>query len=269
MASERSSAAETWRVPALVEYPKVRDITLGILEECGIIAPPVDLGRVVAHFGARVEESDNIAESAVLRMKHGWTIRVNGSLRPERKDFRIAHELGHIYWIDPAHHLGDPNLGGMLEKYCSKFASLLLCPHQWFVQDAPEADFDLLKLKTIYSSVSYEVLTIRLSYLTRVVVTILDNGKLYRRFATPGLVFPAREQILEREVYEAVDLFGAFREQTGRIKWDGFQRKVKVRGYPVFSEGFRRIILLTFPRDSNIETGSELEEDMPYPFPEY
>ncbi len=254
-----------------MSYPKVRDITLGLLDECGIIAPPVDMAPLLARFKARVQESSGVKDSLLLRSGDEWVIKVSSSLRDERRCFRIAHEIGHIWWSDPAHHLGDPDLGGKIEHYCSKFASLLLCPHQWLVCDAPEADYDLFRLKSLYSNVSHEVLAIRVSHLTTLVVTIIDNGKLYRRFGTPGLAFPAIEQKTERDVYEESDLYGDYREASGEVSWGGVKRKVRVRAYPVFSPGFRRIILFTSPigQSQGALERDEFEEDMPYPFPEY
>ena len=252
-----------------MSFPKIRDITFNILKTCGISSPPVDLGPILKHFNATVVISGHIEESALLREKKGWRIKVNRKLRQERRSFRIAHEIGHIYWSTPDHHLGDPKLGVKLEKYCSKFASLLLCPHQWFVQDAQEADYDLFALKKVYTNVSHEVLAFRLSYLTPMVVTIYDNGKLYRRFSSPGQGHPPQGENPEREVYEAVDLYGDFRELKGEINWNGIERKVQVRGYPVFSGNYRRVILLTKPVVSVTLDESEFEEDMPYPFPEY
>jgi len=253
-----------------MKFPKVREITHEILGRCGIQAPPVDLEPVLRYFSARVLYSKNIQQSALLRGKDGgWTIKVNSSFRPERRAFRIAHELAHIYWSDPAHHLGDPGLGGRLEHFCSKFASLLLCPYQWLANDAPEADFDLLALKAVYTNVSHEVLALRLCYLTPLVATILDNGKRYRRFATPSLKYPGKETQLEMKVYEEVDLYGEFREARGKIRVDGNLRSARVRGYPVISGAFRRIILLMTPVESTLKESPEFEEDMPYPFPEY
>ncbi len=251
-------------------YPKVRDITLGILECCGITAPPVEIPRLLGYFQARVQETSGLTGSALLKREDGWIIKVGRELRDERRAFRIAHELGHIWWSDPAHHLGDPDLGGQIEHYCSKFASLILCPHQWFVQDAPEADYDLFRLKKIYASLSHEGLAIRASHLTALVVTIFDNGKLYRRFGSPGLAFPAKELKMEREVYEEADLYGAFREGRGEVSWGGLRRQLRVRAYPVFSPGFRRIILLSSPSGmSQHGEAEDFESDMPYPFPEY
>lgn len=252
-----------------MEYPKIRDITLGILTRCGIQAPPVDLERVTRHFSVRVVESPHVAAGALLRDNKGWVIRVNDKLRDERRQFRIAHELGHIWWSDPERHLGDPTLGGGIEHYCSKFASLLLCPHQWLLRDAPETDYDLFRLKSIYPNVSHEALAIRLSFLTHMVVTILDNGRLYRRFGTPGLAFPKKEQKIERDLFESVDLYGDFRETRGELSWDGVKRMVRVRGYPVFSPQVRRIIIVTTPAATVHEENEGFEEDIPYPFPEY
>ncbi|HUU29150.1 MAG TPA: ImmA/IrrE family metallo-endopeptidase [archaeon] len=252
-----------------MSYLKVRDITFNILSTCRINAPPVDLEPVLKHFRTTVVNSNHIAESALLGKKGDWTVKVNPGLRHERRTFRIAHEIGHIYWSDPAHHLGDPTLGGKLEKYCSKFASLLLCPFQWFIKDAPEADYDLFALKKIYSNVSHEVLATRLCYLASIVVTIYDNGKLYRRFASPGLTYPCAAQKPELEVYEAVDLYGDYRELNSLVSWGGIERRVRVKGYPVFSGKFRRIILLMTPLEMEPEDYTGIEEDMPYPFPEY
>jgi hypothetical protein len=252
-----------------MSFPKVRDITSAILKTCNITSPPVDLEPVLELFQAAVVNSGNIAESALLGKKSGWIIKVNPKLRQERRIFRIAHEIGHIYWSDPAHHLGDPQLGGNLERYCSKFASLLLCPYEWFIKDAPEAGYDLFTLKKIYSNLSHEVLAMRVCYLKPLVVTIFDNGKLHRRFSTPGLGYPSAPQKPELETYESVDLYSTYRESSGVIKWKGMERRVKVKGYPVFSEGYRRIILLMSVIETEALGNLAVDEDMPYPFPEY
>ena len=253
-----------------MSFPKIRAITLRIIETCGIEAPPVPLGPILERFRARVVESGHIPESALMRSDGGWVIRVNRELREERRAFRIAHEIAHIYWSHPDNHQGDPTLGGKLERYCSKFASLLLCPHQWFVKDAPAVDHDLARLKELYGNVSHEALAIRLSFGTPMVVTIFDNGELYRRFSSPGLGHPPDGQPVEMEVREQVDIYGKFREQAGSIKWGGTNRRVRVRGYAVFSGKFRRIILLTTPAGGGgAHDDPDYEEDMPYPFPEY
>ena len=253
-----------------MSFPKIRDITLNILASCGVQSPPVRLDPVLERFHARVAESDNIAESALMREAGGWVIRVNTELRDERREFRIAHEIAHIYWSHPDNNQGDPSLGGKLERYCSKFASLLLCPHQWLISDAPASDYDLGRLKVLYNNVSHEALAIRLSYLTPMVVTIYDNGQLYRRFSSPGLGHPPDGQPVESEVRSQVDIYGKFQELVGSIKWGGVKRGVRVRGYPVFSGKFRRIILITTPASgAGAHDDPDYEEDMPYPFPEY
>lgn len=252
-----------------MSFPKIRDITLRILDSCGIESPPVPVEPVLERFGARVIDSGHVAESALMRDSKGWVIRVNRELREERRAFRIAHEIAHIYWSHPDNHQGDPTLSGKLERYCSKFASLLLCPHQWFVMDAPAVDHDLVRLKQLYANVSHEALAIRLSYITPMVVTIFDNGKLYRRFSSPGLGHPPEAQSTEMEVREQVDIYGEYMEKHGGIKWGGIERKVRVRGYPIFSGRFRRIILMATPSEGGVQDDSGYEEDMPYPFPEY
>ena len=57
--------------------------------------------------------------------------------------------------------------------------------------------------------------------------------------------------------------------KAGEITWNGIERKIRVRGYPVFSGKYRRIILLTKPMVSDTLDDNEFDEDMPYPFPEY
>jgi hypothetical protein len=59
----------------------------------------------------------------------------------------VAHEVEHVYWLDREHHRGDPSLGGRIEYFCNKFASLLLLLYEWFNLDAAETGFDLLALK--------------------------------------------------------------------------------------------------------------------------
>ncbi len=254
-----------------MSFPKIRDITLRILGACGIEAPPVPMKPLLDRFKARVVESGHIPESALMRSDGRWVIRINRELRDERRAFRIAHELAHIYWSHPNNNQGDPDLGGKLERYCSKFASLLICPHQWFAMDAPAVDHDLARLKNLYSNVSHEALAIRISYITPLVVTIYDNGQLYRRFSSPGLGHPPDGQPVENDVREKVDIYGKFRQSSGSIKWGGIKRGVRVRGYPVFSGKFRRIILLTEPSSGGggAHDDPDYEEDMPYPFPEY
>ena len=102
------------------------------------------------------------------------------------------------------------------------------------------------------------------------------NGKAYwtiRRLSLAGLLFalaflPAC-QAPEKKVYEEADLYGDFRSAEAELSWSGRKRAVRVRGYPVFSGKFRRIILLTTPITPGILEEKEFEEDMPYPFPEY
>src|SRR5207253_410891 len=104
--------------------------------------------------------------------QRGRAQRVRGQkqifLKPEptveRHQWTVAHEIGeHIKGnlLDRL-RLAPEELRAMSgESLANLFAYHLLVPTRWFRIDAPESDYDLLKLKRRYASASHEVIAWR------------------------------------------------------------------------------------------------------------
>lgn len=254
------------------QFPKVRDITATLLEQAGIRFPPIQVREVAGFLGYEVESDPKYPQLSGHEMVSGtWRIIVRPPVRPERESFAIAHEMAHIHWMDEIHHNGDPSLGGKLEYFCNKFASLLIVPYYWFKDDARETGYDLFELKKIYTTASHELLANRLAGLRQTVVTIFDDDgnekRVTRRFTASGNA-PVKLSKAETQIIKDVCWSGSVIEKTGTVREDGRFERVKLKAYPVFEGEWKRVIVFMEPADQ-VECEAEEFMDDIYPFPEY
>jgi Zn-dependent peptidase ImmA (M78 family) len=70
-----------------------------VLKECGVSGRPVDLDRIIKHFGIlRVDlPANDDVFGAIIRQQGHTLIAVNPNQHPNRQRFTIAHELGHYF----------------------------------------------------------------------------------------------------------------------------------------------------------------------------
>jgi Zn-dependent peptidase ImmA (M78 family) len=70
-----------------------------VLKTCGITGRPVDLDKIIRHFGilkVDLPGNDDVF-GAIIRQQGHVLIAVNPNQHPNRQRFTIAHELGHFF----------------------------------------------------------------------------------------------------------------------------------------------------------------------------
>lgn len=166
------------------------------------------------------------------RMRWNLGTIVIGSKNPnksERKQFTIAHEIGEMLLkgrVEEAH----------LEEACNLMAVGLLLPKAWFKRDAEASNFDLLELKKVYSTASHELIAFRMLEFKPMIITIFDNGRLYRRKSS--YPFPVKTIYTEeRQCLSDVTTSG----KKTSLK----DEKISVVGWPIFRADWKRVILRT------------------------
>lgn len=122
-------------------------------------------------------------------------------------------------------------------------APRLLLPTRWFARDARKADYDLLALKGRYPTAGYETIALRMLELDEpCVIAVVDDGVVSVR---RGNRAQATKKLTPAEVLclEQIGRGGDPELQTARR--DGWT----VRGWPVPSGPFNRIILRAVPEE--------------------
>ncbi len=207
-----------------------------LLERLRVTTPPVDAFALAKSLNLDIYIDSNLNTRGYSRKR--WDIHtiMVGSKNPgksERKHFTIAHEIGEVLLAD--------KVGlNFLEDASNLMAVSLLLPRDWFQNDAEALQFDLLALKRRYSTASHEVIAYRMLDIKPLVITIFDNGRLYRRKSS----YPApveRIHPLETECLNAVS------DRAERVLLE--DDKASVTGWPVFRDNWRRVILKTEFRD--------------------
>jgi Zn-dependent peptidase ImmA (M78 family) len=96
-----------------------------------IECPPTNLNAIAQRLGVSDIFSDDIAVSGELR-RNGkkLNIRYSKYLSPTRKQFTIAHELGHAIFENSGPH--PPRKGEEVERLCDLLASEILMPEEVF-----------------------------------------------------------------------------------------------------------------------------------------
>ncbi|NQU22503.1 MAG: ImmA/IrrE family metallo-endopeptidase [Candidatus Nealsonbacteria bacterium] len=222
-------------------------VVMELLAEATVAGPPVDAFRVARRLGIAVAEDDRQRGRARYVRLAGHrgraaapTILLRPEPRRERKHWAVAHEIGEhaalrvfkLLAVDPREALP-----GARETVANHVAGRLLLPTEWFVADAIACDWNLLELKSRYTSASHELIARRmLECGPSVIVSIYDHGRLYfRRSNLPGRVPPPSSA--ELQCWQTVHDRN-HPEQT----YEGLRT---IQGWPVHEEDWRREILRT------------------------
>ena len=203
-----------------------------LLERMGVHAPPVDAYLIANKLGLTVQIDPHLKTRGYSRTRWDLGTIIVGSKntnQSERKQFTIAHEIGEVSLkgrVEEAHLEGASNL----------MAINLLLPGEWFKRDAEVSGFDLLRLKKTYSTASHELIAFRMLEFRPMIVTIFDNGSLYKRKSSyPFTVRPSYP--LESQCLRDVTLRG----EKVSLK----DEETNVVGWPIFREDWKRVILRT------------------------
>jgi hypothetical protein len=222
-------------------------VVLEILTEAGVERPPVDAFSVARRLGITVAEDDRQqGRGRYVRLQRGRSSRPRATIlirpdpRGERRQWAVAHEIGEhsayrvfqVWGVDPRETV--PNAR---EEVANFLAGRLLAPTAWLTAVGLENGWDLIRLKSHFTSASHELIVRRmLECPAPVIISIFDQGSIYfRRSNVPGRVPPLSHA--ERQCWRTVHDRNRS-EQT-------FDALRKIQGWPIHEEGWKREILRT------------------------
>ena len=225
----RSFPGNLPRPDGAVDSLEIDSIVEHLLLLAGIKEPPVDPCAVIKALKLEATEVSlpESLQSMSVELDDFYLLYINVDTRAERLNFRIAHEIFEVLLGDVPHK----------ERTCNLAASALLMPTAWFAEARKRAGLDLFELKAVFRTASHEAIAYRMLSFREAVVTVLDHGKVTSRVGNPGLSYPRALQPTEKRALErATELGAAVRE---------FAEGIMVEGWPVFEEGWERVILIT------------------------
>jgi hypothetical protein len=215
-------------------------IVVDLLASAGVGQPPVDAIRIAQRTLGIVVCLDGNQQTRGRAQRSGRQRQIY--LRPEpikeRHQWTVAHEIGEHLKSDLLRSLEiEPEQTGCMmgESLANLFASRLLVPQAWLSADAPALHHDIAALRERYSSASHEVVGMRLLDLPApCIITILDNGHIYRRRSN---AFPVTRALEPPELLcqEYVHRFS----RKYRVQEAGWT----VHGWPVHQVDWKREIL--------------------------
>lgn len=130
-----------------IEKKSPADEAAQVLKKCGIKKVPVDLQKIISAHKIRFEEEQFTSLEAdglfiCSPNKEFAAIKVRANLNPGRKNFTIAHELGHYFLSDglEAQMNCTPDRPGdkVAEQHANEFASHLLMPRSLLKKALPK-----------------------------------------------------------------------------------------------------------------------------------
>lgn len=210
----------------------VEDEAWALLERLNVKGPPVDAFVLAEKLNLSVHIDPNLGTRGYSRRRWGIETIAVGSKNPEkseRKHFTIAHEIGEVLLAGRVEQ-------SFIEDASNLMAVSLLLPRKWFKEDAESLEFDLPTLKRRYFTVSHEVISYRMLDVKPLIITIFDNGKLYKRKSS----YPRRVAQIHPLEMACIKAVSDSMEQV-KLQDD----EVSVVGWPVFRDDWKRIILKT------------------------
>ena len=224
-----------------------------VLEEAGVVHPPVDAFALAKALGVVVAMDDQQhGRARYVRLHRARTPRatilLHSDPRAERRHWAVAHEIGEHVAPRAFRYLGvDPGeiFAGAREEVANRLAGRLLVPREWFAADAAACAWDLLELKTQYATASHELLARRmLECGPPAIISIFDQGQVYfRRANVRGRVPPPSPA--ERECWQAVHRLGRPQQRSAGAR--------TIQCWPVHEPEWKREILRTELDDPGID----------------
>ncbi len=155
----------------------------------------------------------------------GDVVRYDSSARPVRQHGLVAHEV--------AHHLLRLHSEPDSEVAAGYTAGALLLPRARFDRDLRRT-WDLFHLGRLHPNASAEMIARRITQLRDAVVSVLDQGRLRARVASPWAATPSpRLTPLERELADAALAGGNMQRENDLLA-----------AYPFFDGVHRRVIVV-------------------------
>ncbi len=195
-------------------------VAFAVLSETGVDAP-VDAFELADCCGLRMEPGAR--GTACLA---GETVRYDITARLVRQHGMIAHETAH--YVLRLHAVDDT------EEAARYTAGALMLPRAAFDRDLRATAWDLERLCALHPNASAEMTARRITQLRDAVVSVLDQGKLRARVASPWIEQPRpRLTAIERELADAALESGEVRRANDLLA-----------AYPLFDGPHRRVIVV-------------------------
>jgi Zn-dependent peptidase ImmA (M78 family) len=218
-----------------------------LLEKGGIGAPPVNaIALAQAHLGMVVcLDGEQPQRGRAQRAGAKRQIYLRPEPSEERHQWTVAHEIGEHLKASLLQNLGlEPAETRAMagESLANLFAYHLLVPTRWFATDAPDLDWNILKLKKRYRTSSHEVIAWRLLDLAEpCIITIVDNDCIHRRKSN---AWPVRRKLEPVELKCQSYVHENSRPRT--VQENGWT----VQGWPVHQATWKREILRSVVDDA-------------------
>lgn len=199
-------------------------VVADLLLAAQISNPPVDallLSQRLQH--TLLWDASQIGRGRLIRRDGETTILLRPEARPERVQWAAAHELGESVAWRVCQSVGvdaDDVSPRQRETLANELAQRILLPDNWWRSAVAQSAGDLLQLKALFATASYELLAWRLLDLPEFrVITIWDQGQMTRRRCNrPGS--PQRLTVAESRVWETIHSHGGRASEhpaTGRV----------------------------------------------------
>lgn len=148
-----------------------------------------------------------------------------------RRQGVTAHELGHYVAIRGGVHPADlsdaePEVIAAAEAAADYLAGALMIPRRALIDDLRELDWDLLEVHARHPNASWQMLVIRCVQVAEASASIWDQGRCTRSYGVDSARL--------REHHEHVV----------RVLESGRAERGAVDAYPVFTPGFRRVVVV-------------------------
>lgn len=158
-----------------VKTNKINKIVTHLLSKASITKPPVDVEKIATMCNIEIRkkpfEDKEKLSGVLVRDSNKVVIGVNSNDNSHRQRFTIAHEIGHFFlheidqiFIDKAfgvHFRNDKSSLGIdvKEIEANAFASLLLIPDEFILQDLQKKSIDIMDDSLAISNLAdkYEV----------------------------------------------------------------------------------------------------------------
>jgi hypothetical protein len=187
--------------------------------ETGITAP-VDALELATACGLALQPKRGKAK---LR---GEVIYFDPTARAVRQQGQIAHETAH--YLLRLHAIEDS------ERAVGYMAGALMLPQAAYARDIDRTAWDLEQLAKLHPNASGQMLAMRIGDLREAVVTVLDQGQVTTRIASPWLP-PAPERMarVERELADKALASGTVQRANDLLA-----------AYPLIDGPHRRVIVV-------------------------
>jgi hypothetical protein len=153
-------------------------------------------------------------------------IRYDASARPVRQHGYVVHEVAH--YVLRLHGEADP------EDAVGYTAGALMLPRATFDRHLRSTGWDLLELRELHPNASAEMIARRITQVREAIVTVVDQGRLKARIASPWMTEPSRRlSLLEREIVDEALASGNV-QRAGNL----------LSAYPFFDGAHRRVIVV-------------------------